>query len=697
MRTLFFVVGLAAAAQLNPVTRVVELMEGLTKKIIADGDAEQDLYDKFKCWCTKVINAKTSSIAANEARIDELEMYIDDLESGRVELTSERQELEAEIAGLEKAIEAETAMRKKEAEDYAAAKDEMDKAIAALKGAVFTLGNATEEHMPAMLVSKLEKVLKVGKGFLAKNDMSELHKILDVPTADWKKLNREATFKKKYEARSGGIQDILKDMLKTFEDNLEEATAAEEKAEADFDALMEAKKTQLSTAKQALLDKSGEKGARGEALAASKEEKEDLEGQNERDAGYLSDTKKTCEERATEWDERKKLRAEEIAAIQEAIGILHSDDARDTFKKSFDSQGLFFTQLNQLRHKHPHRGQQKTALSLIKSLASSSKDIRVAQLVVALGATGAKEEPNPVDSMTDEELADPFKEVIAMIDGLIEELETEESDDLKTKEQCEKERMENTQEAKMVSKEIDTNVETIDRLTAQIEAAEKMIKQIEAEIQDLEVEIRDAGDNRAKENAEYMAAEAEDNAAVELVSNAMGVLEKFYEENGLKFTQLHAEVRRAGEEPFVAAGEAPTPPPAMSTTDGSRESKGVIMMLEMIKEDIEKDIAKAKKQEEEAQAAYDKLVEDIEAAIQAKEQTKSDLEGEMASDSEARTQENTTMADNQGQLKAVMDYLKEIAPGCDFIAMNFNIRLTNRQMEVDGLKKAKSILQGAEY
>merc|ERR1719331_3442491 len=601
----------------------------------------------------------------------------------RIELTSERTDLEAEIKGLEKTIEEETTMREKEHEDFLAAKDEMDKAIAALKSAIEVLKEGTA---PAMLVSKLKKVMRVGEGFLAKNDLSELHKILDVPTADWKKLNREATFKKKYEARSGGIQDILADMLKTFEDNLEEATAAEEKAKADFDALMEAKKTQLSTAKQALLDKSGEKGARGEALATSKEEKEDLEGQNERDAGYLADTKATCEKRATEWDERKKLRAEEIAAIQEAIGILHSDDARDTFKKSFDSQGLFFTQLNELRHKHPHRGQQKTALSLIKSLASSSKDIRVAQLVVALGATGANEE-----------LADPFKEVIAMIDGLIEELETEESDDLKTKEQCEKERMENTQEAKMVSKEIDTNVETIDRLTAQIEEAEKMIKQIQAEIQDLDVEIRDAGDNRAKENAEYMAAEAEDNAAVELVSNAMGVLEKFYEENGLKFTQLHAEVRRAGEEPFVAAGEAPTPPPAMSTTDGSRESKGVIMMLEMIKEDIEKDIATAKKQEEEAQAAYDKLVEDIEAAIKAKEQTVSDLEGDMASDSEMRTTENTTMADNQAQLKSVMDYLKEIAPGCDFIAMNFNIRLTNRQMEVDGLKKAKAILQGAEY
>merc|ERR1719465_382787 len=365
-----------------------------------------------------------------------------------------------------------------------------------------------------MLVSKLKKVMRVGQGFLAKNDLSELHKILDVPTADWKKLNREATFKKKYEARSGGIQDILKDMLSTFEDNLEEATAAEEKAAADFDALMGAKKEQLSTAKQALLDKSGEKGARGEALATSKEEKEDLEGQNSRDEGYLADTKRTCEERATDWDERKKLRAEEIAAIQEAIGILHSDDARDTFKKSFDSQGLFFTQMNQLRHRHPHKGQAKSALSLMMSLASSTKDVRLAAVVAALAEKQPKEESPP---LTDEELADPFKEVIAMIDELIAELETEEGDDLKTKEQCEKERMENTQEAKRVAKEIDTNVETIDRLSTQIEAAEKMIKQIEAEIQDLDVELRDAGDNRAKENKEYMAAEADDMAAVELV------------------------------------------------------------------------------------------------------------------------------------------------------------------------------------
>merc|ERR1719353_628907 len=409
-------------------------------------------------------------MAANEARIDELAQYIDDLESGRIELTSERADLESEIKGLEKTIEEETTMREKEHEDFVAAKDEMDKAIAALKSAIEVLAEGTA---PASLVSSIKRVMRVGQGFLAKNDMSELHKILDVPTADWKKLNREATFKKKYEARSGGIQDILKDMLKTFEDNLLAATEAEDKAKADFDALMTAKKDQLSQAKQALLDKTGEKGARGEALATSKQEKEDLEAQNERDQGYLADTKSTCETRAEEWATRKKLRAGEVAAIGEAISILRSDDARDTFKKSFDSQGFFFMQMNEIRHRHSHRQPRLSALGLLKTLGKTTKDLRLTKLISALEDQDERQpkEEGPPGAAASEEIdeADPFKAVIALIDEVIAELDSEESTDITNKEQCEKERMENTQQAKVISKEIDTNVETMDRLTSQIE------------------------------------------------------------------------------------------------------------------------------------------------------------------------------------------------------------------------------------
>jgi hypothetical protein len=490
-------------------------------------------------------------------------------------------------------------------------------------------------------------------------------------------------------------------MLKTFEDNLLAATEAEDKAKADFDALMTAKKDQLSQAKQALLDKTGEKGARGEALATSKQEKEDLEAQNERDQGYLADTKSTCETRAEEWATRKKLRAGEVAAIGEAISILRSDDARDTFKKSFDSQGFFFTQLNEIRHRNPTRGRAHTALSLLKTLGKTTKDLQLTKLISNLEdlAEQPKEE-GPPGAEVDE--ADPFKAVLQLIDDVIAELDTEEATDIKNKEECEKERMDNTQSAKVVSKEIDTNVETMDRLTEEIEAAMKTVEEIKAEIADLEQSKKDAGERRADENKEYVSAEADDTAAVGLVENAIGVLEKFYSENGLMLARTAAHVRRV-KQPFVEAGEAPTPPPSTGWSEGEGyggakgESTGIISIMTLIKQDIEKDIAKAKKEEEEAVASYEKLVEDIDASIGAKELTKADLEGTIAADEESRTAENSTKATNEGELASIMDFLKEIAPGCDFIAMNFKMRLTNRQIEKDGLLKAKAILEGAKF
>merc|ERR1719271_402513 len=125
-------------------------------------------------------------------------------------------------------------------------------------------------------------------------------------------------------------------MLDAFKANLNNTEAVEAKAVTDFDSLMGAKNGQLDTAKNALLDKSEETGARATALSDSKEEKTDKEEQNTRDEGFVSETKSACSTKADEWAARKKLRNEEIIAISEAIGIIHSDDARDLFKKSFD-------------------------------------------------------------------------------------------------------------------------------------------------------------------------------------------------------------------------------------------------------------------------------------------------------------------------------------------------------------------------
>merc|ERR1719272_1009940 len=105
----------------------------------------------------------------------------------------------------------------------------------------------------------LTQAIQMGQRYLSKGDALFLQRLLsgEVPKADWKKLNRKSTFKMKYKARSGKIQQILADMLQTFKDNLEDATKTENKSAENFEKLMESKKAELENAETALND--GEK------------------------------------------------------------------------------------------------------------------------------------------------------------------------------------------------------------------------------------------------------------------------------------------------------------------------------------------------------------------------------------------------------------------------------------------------------
>merc|ERR1719443_2854468 len=162
----------------------------------------------------------------------------------------------------------------------------MEKAIAALEEAVEVLDKATAESKGSLLSIKrevqtfkegehtgaataLKHAIELGQKYLSKGDALFLEKLLsgEVPKADWKKLNRKATFKMKYKARSGKIQQILADMLQTFKDNLEDAEKKEKESAESHEKLMGSKKDELDGAQKALTD--GEK--EGSARAMNKE------------------------------------------------------------------------------------------------------------------------------------------------------------------------------------------------------------------------------------------------------------------------------------------------------------------------------------------------------------------------------------------------------------------------------------------
>jgi hypothetical protein len=248
-------------AALNPVTRVVELLEGLSKKLTFEAKEEEDLYDKYVCWAQTVIQTKTATNEAAQTRIESLETYIADIEAGRVEFTSERADLEKQIAELNAGMEKAGDLRDQEHEDFEAAKEEMEIAIKALDEAIKVLSDAGKGKLLSVKFD-LRRILTIGTNILSKNDQKYLEQELD---ADVPRINKKSPFKGKYVAKSKKILQILEDMQKTFEDNLDDAEDKEKKAKKSYDSLMESKGKELDTAKEALTDLSGEGGARGVA------------------------------------------------------------------------------------------------------------------------------------------------------------------------------------------------------------------------------------------------------------------------------------------------------------------------------------------------------------------------------------------------------------------------------------------------
>merc|ERR1719161_1260937 len=248
------------------------------------------------------------------------------------------------------------------------------------------------EGVLASMSSKISRALELGRNFLSEQDTRFLEQVLDgqVPNVDWKKLNRKATFKMKYKARSLKIQEILADMLQTFEDNLADATKKEKDTKASFDTLMGSKNSQLSAAQDALSGGEGEGAARALNAQESQDEVDALTTQVENDEKYIGQAEASYAVKMTEWKERKRLRTEEIASISKAISILASDDAKDLMSSSFKSQGGFFLQEQDAAAGLSKQKRAAKVVTKLRDMAAKHSDPRLAALAVSvhLGAKG---------------------------------------------------------------------------------------------------------------------------------------------------------------------------------------------------------------------------------------------------------------------------------------------------------------------
>jgi len=377
------------------------------------------------------------------------------------------------------------------------------------------------------------------------------------------------------------------------------------------------------------------------------------------------------EAKKKEWKERQEMRSKEQEAISKAIAILYSDDARDLFKKSFESQGYMLLQETQNKAQSWRREQAKT---VILQAARIGKDSRLVALASAMVKVGKG-----------------FDKVIEAIDKMLALLKKEQEEDLKIKEDCEKTRADDTHDAIVLSREMDDLSDKITRLESEIKEIEQEVQEKTREIEEIEKELKEATAIREEETAEFEKNKKDDEGAVVLVANAREVLADFYKENALLQQQPHFTSK---------AGEAPPPPPPTWSDPykgKQEESQGIIAILEMIEEDIKGDIKKAEAAEKEAQETYDKLKEESEKAVKDLNESIDKLKEDIATKKGDVADAKSGRESKKGEVEGLLTKIKEAAPGCDFFAINFETRNVDRTMEIDGLTKAKAILKGAKF
>merc|ERR1719456_1940619 len=232
------------------------------------------------------------------------------------------------------------------------------------------------------------------------------------------------------------------------------------------------------------------------------------------------------------------------------------------------------------------------------------------------------------------------------IDKMIVALRDEEAADVKHKDWCETE----NHNANAKNEALEYDMEELNALVGRLESKkgelEAAIAKTETEMGDLEQSMKDALDNRNTENAAFKQALQDDTDAVALIQKAIEALSKFYTNNGLALVEKKKHHHKK-EEPEYAANPDTAPETFSDGGYGGRKSEntGIVAILGMIVEDLEKEMAKSKEDEAAALAAYQKLYDESAASMQAMEDKKTSLSQEVADTTKAITDTNAVHFD----------------------------------------------------
>merc|ERR1719217_2054818 len=503
-----------------------------------------------------------------------------------------------------------------------------------------------------------------------------------------------------YVPQSGQIVGILKSMKDDMEASLKEAIADEEKAITGYGELKASKEKEAEIATEAIETKTSRSGELAVSVVQTKDSLQDATVELADTQKFIAQLESECATKEKEWAVRQKLRAEEISAISEAIGILNDDDALDVFKKAVPS-ALVQDEVGFLQRSAGLASAAQKAQTMLATAAGKFHDRQLDLLLFTL---------NSKLKMGLKSRSQGFEKVITMIDDMVTLLGKDQADDDKQKAYCEDELDKAGDEKAAATSKQAQLAAAISEATDAVSALGDDIATLTQDVKDLDKAVAEATEQRKEEHAAFLEMQQLNEAAIQLVGKAKNRLNKFYNptlykaapktENTMEEKIIEAgtfvQVRSHDED---ESGVAPPPPPE---TFGAYEKKGeksagVIGLMDMMVKELEGDMKDGEYEEKTSQSDYSKLMSESEAtraaktkAITSKEVTKAETESKLGGLKEEKAATDT-------DLELISGLIQDLHVSCDFLLQNFDLRKEARTNEIESLKNAKAILSGANF
>jgi septal ring factor EnvC (AmiA/AmiB activator) len=668
-----------AATEVNPIRKVVTMLQNMQTKITAEGAKKEKMFEQYMCYCQNADGTLGKSISDAETKIPQVESAIKEDAAMKKQLQADLKEAQVNRVEAKDAIAKATSIREKEAAAYAKVKGEAEANIGALSKAI-----------PA-----IEKGM--GGAFLQTNSAALLRQIsvsANMIPADRDLLASFLSEGQNYAPQSGQIVGILKTLHDEMTKDFADATSDENTGIASFDSLVASKQKEIVALTKGIESKTMRIGELGIKIAQAENDLEDTTEGLAEDKKFLGDLAGNCELKKKEWAAYKEMQATEMVALADTIKVLNDDDALELFKKTLPAAGSSFMQVQVSSVATRQR-----AVHALKSGRKADPRLDLIELAMHGGKMG-------------------FGKIIKMIDELVVELKAEQGIDEDKKKYCEAE-FDKAEDKKKgleldlsdLEKAIEDGKESIATLKSEIEALNDGIKA-------LDKSVGEATETRKKEHDDYVETLAANSAAKDLLGFAKNRLNKFYNPKLYKAApkrQLTEEeqitVNNGGTlAPTAAPGGiagtgiglnqvAPPPPPEanLAYKKSGESSNGVIAMIDLIVSDVDKEIQTMEVDEKDAQSDYETFMSDASAKRAEDSKTITDKESAKA-ETEEELQANTDSEKSKTiEAMETAKYIGGLHEECDWLLKYYEERKSARTGEIDALGKAKAVLSGADY